>query len=121
MCKTFHGPFRTLVYSTFPFIMAIVQVPIFEGACVHSRRGPALAQQAETGGTQNMSRIASLNGLRVTRYGVVAFVVLLLTLTGARAARADIFTPGEFVSNGQGDWVSIPAAIDLLENDFGSV
>jgi PEP-CTERM motif len=64
-----------------------------------------------------MSRFAS-SGWRASR---TAFLVLLLTLAGAGAARADSFSTGEFVTYDQGAWSSVSAAFTLLTADFASV
>jgi hypothetical protein len=65
-----------------------------------------------------MSHYKPMAGWRASRF---AFAVLLLTLGGAGAAKADIFSNGQFVTYDQGAWSSDPTAIALLTADFTSV
>jgi PEP-CTERM motif len=65
-----------------------------------------------------MSSAGRLLKLPLSRF---VFAALLLTFAPSRAARADSFTTGEFVSYSQTDWVAIPTATSLLDSNFSAV
>jgi hypothetical protein len=68
------------------------------------------------------SGLLALGMFRYWRRGwVLFFIVLFLSLASSRADRADTFSTGEFVSYGQAEWPSDPAAIYLIEANFSAM